>query len=140
MRTTPTLASDLAYGINSEVTHKQSLEGFFKKSLTRRGGYNTFDYDDGATLFVELKSRRIRHNKYPTAIIGANKVDVAALNPSRSYWFCYAYEDGIYGIPYSKEVFDDFEVSDYSRGDRMDYHNRPQKCYFIPSHLLQKLS
>ena len=73
----PTLASDLAYGTSNERTHKQTLEEFFKKSLTHRGGYSTFDYDDGATLFVELKSRRIRHDKYPTAIIGANKVATA---------------------------------------------------------------
>lgn len=136
----PTLANDLAYGTGNEKTQLKILENFFKKPLTRRGGYSTFDYDDGATLFVELKSRRIRHNKYPTAIIGANKVEVAKANPTRSYWFCYAYEDGVFGIQYSKELFDTFECTDYSRGEREDYHNRPQSCYFIPSEYLQKLS
>jgi hypothetical protein len=136
----PTLASDLAYGTSNERTHKQTLEEFFKKSLTHRGGYSTFDYDDGATLFVELKSRRIRHDKYPTAIIGANKVATARENPTRSYWFCYAYQDGIYGIPYSQAEFDTFECSEYSRGEREDFHNKPQVCYFIPSDRLQRLS
>lgn len=140
MRTLPTLASDLAYGVSKETTNHKILENYFKKPLIHRGGFSTFDYDDGATLYVELKSRRIRHDKYKTAIIGANKVAFAEANPSRKYWFCYAYEDGIYGVPYSKEVFDTFEVSDYSRGDRVDYHNNPQRCYFIPSNLLQKLS
>jgi hypothetical protein len=135
----PTLSSDLAYGTTNEQTQQTRLEKFFNKKLNRRGGYSTFDYDDGATLFVELKSRRIPHNKYPTAIIGANKVETAEKNPNRAYWFCYAYEDGIYGIKYSKEVFDTFQHEDYSRGERADYHNRPQHCYFIPSDLLVKL-
>lgn len=135
-----TLASDLVYGTQNEHAKHTALERFFKTKLSRRGGYSTFDYDDGATLFVELKSRRIRHNQYPTAIIGANKVRVAENNPTRDYWFCYAYEDGMYGIKYSKTLFDTFEHTEYSRGERSDYHNRPQHCYFIPSHLLQRLS
>jgi len=135
----PTLKSDLDYGTANEHTKQVKLESFFNKPLTRRGGYSTFDYDDGATLYVELKSRRIPHNKYPTAIIGANKVETAEKNPNRAYWFCYAYEDGIYGIQYSKRVFDAFEHKDYARGDRADYHNTPQHCYFIPSELLMKM-
>lgn len=135
----PTLQNDLAYGIANERSKQTILESFFHKPLTRRGGYSTFDYDDGATLFVELKSRRIPHNKYPTAIIGANKVEIAEKNPSRKYWFCYAYEDGMYGIPYSKELFDTFQHEEYSRGDRVDYHNTPQHCYFIPCEQLVKI-
>lgn len=135
----PTLKNDLAYGTSNEQTHQTTLESFFNTKLSRRGGYSTFDYDDGATLFVELKSRRIPHNKYPTAIIGANKVEVAEKNPTRNYWFCYAYEDGMYGIEYKKEVFDTFEHTEYSRGERADYHNNSQHCYFIPSGLLLKM-
>lgn len=135
----PTLKNDLTYGTTNEQTHQKTLESFFKTNLTRRGGYSTFDFDDGATLFVELKSRRIPHDKYPTAIIGANKVETASNNPTRKYWFCYAYQDGVYGIEYNKELFDTFEHDEYSRGDRADYHNLAQHCYFIPSNLLVKM-
>jgi hypothetical protein len=135
----PTLKNDLAFGTANEQAKQTKLEAFFKTKLTHRGGSSTFDYDDGSTLFVELKSRRIPHNKYPTAIIGANKVETAANNPSRQYWFCYAYEDGLYGIEYSKELFDTFEHNDYTRGDRPDYNNKAQSCYFIPSKLLMAL-
>jgi hypothetical protein len=135
----PTLKADLKYGSANEQTKLTKLEEFFKTKLVHRGGYSTFDYDDGATLFVELKSRRIPHNKYPTAIIGANKVETAEKNPTRRYWFCYAYEDGMYGIQYNKELFDTFEHTDYTRGDRPDYHNNAQSCYFIPSNCLVPL-
>lgn len=135
----PTLKTDLAYGTANEQEKQTKLETFFKTKLVHRGGYSTFDYDDGSTLFVELKSRRIPHNKYPTAIIGANKVETASNNPNRRYWFCYAYEDGMFGIEYNKELFDTFETNDYSRGERADYHNKSQYCYFIPSKLLVPL-
>lgn len=139
MNPTPTLKGDIAFGTKSEQSNQSKLESFFKRKLTRRGGYSLFDYDDGATFFVELKTRRIPHDRYKTAIIGANKVEAAAANPERNYWFCYAYEDGIYGIEYSKDLFATFERSEYSRGEREDYHNRPQECVFIPSHLLKKI-
>ena len=135
----PTLKTDLDYGTTSESNNRKKLESIFKKKFIHRGGFSTFDYDDGATFFVELKTRRIVHDRYPIALIGANKVQTARENPTRTYWFCFAYEDGIYGIQYSKEVFDTFEHSDYSRGEREDYHNRPQHTYFIPCELLQKL-
>lgn len=135
----PTLKNDLAYGTSNETTQQSTLETFFKTKLTRRGGFSTFDYDNGSTLYVELKSRRIPHNKYPTAIIGANKVASARENPDKTYWFCYAYEDGVFGIQYDKDLFDTFSHNDYSRGDRVDYHNNSQHCYFIPCDRLQKL-
>jgi hypothetical protein len=135
----PSMKSDLAFGTANETKHHRILEGIFKKKLIHRGGFAGFDYDDGATFFVELKSRRIAHDKYPTAIIGANKVATAAANPARTYWFCYAYEDGMFGLQYNKELFDTFEKSDYSRGDREDYHNNAQECVFIPYNLLEKL-
>lgn len=136
----PTLAADLAFGAQSENTTQKHLEVFFDRKLIHRGGFSSFDYDDGSTLFVELKTRRIAHDKYPTAIIGGNKVDTARNNPERSYWFCYAYNDGLYGIKYDKDLFDTFERTEYARGEREDYHNRPQDCVFIPYTALTRLS
>lgn len=134
----PSLKEDLAYGTKSEEKNQSNLEQLFGKKLIYRGKFAEFDFDDGATFFVELKTRRIPHDMYPTALIGANKVATARNNPNRTYWFCFAYEDGIYGIQYSKE-FDSFDHTDYSRGDRADFHNRPQHTYFIPCGLLKKL-
>ena len=138
--TTPSYATDKAFGTASEVTNLSKLEGHFEKKLIHRGGWNCFDYDDGATLFVELKTRRVLHTKHPDTPIGANKVDIASKNPDRTYWICYSFLDGIYGIQYSKELFSTFERRMYSRGDRADYHNRPQECVFIPNHLMKKLT
>lgn len=141
---TATFASDYSFGTTNELPVLPILETFFKTPLKRRGGMSSFDYDNAdsnpsTVMCIELKTRRIKHDKYPTTIIGANKVAVAAANPDRVYWFCYKYEDGIWGIQYDKTLFGTFEHSDYSRGSRSDFHNQPQECYFIPIKKLQPI-
>ena len=134
------LSNDLSFGKKSELSCKDKLDKFFATNLIHRGGFSTFDYDNGSNIFVELKTRRIPHNMYPTAIIGANKVQAASKNPDNTYWFVYQYSDGLYGIKYDKEKFSKFQHCEYSRGERADYHNYPQDCYFIPSSDLSLLS
>lgn len=136
-----TFANDYKFGTDKEIPAQPLLENIFKTPLTRRGGFAVFDFDNEETksnnvLHIDLKSRRVPHKQYSTAIIGANKVEVAKNNPSRTYWFVFKYIDGLYGIKYSKELFDTFEHTDFSRGNRNDFHNNPQHCYFIPSELL----
>jgi hypothetical protein len=129
-----TFASDYKFGTSNELIAKTKLEKIFMTTLIHRTEkpMTEFDYDNGATFHVELKTRRIRHDQYPTAIIGKNKVDIAAANPDRTYWFCFNYSDGMYGIKYDKEKFEKYNVSDFSRGDRPDFHNNAQTCCFIP--------
>ena len=132
--------SDYAYGVNNEQQAKSKLDVFFNTKLIHRGGNATFDYDNWSNVFVELKSRRIRHDQYDTAIIGANKVESAIKNSQNTYWFCYQYEDGLYGIKFDAEKFSKFERRMYSRGSRYDKNDRPQLCYFIPTKELTNLS
>lgn len=134
-----TFKSDYAFGIKKEIESLDKLNGYFDTKLVYRGGFSTFDYDNGNNVFVELKSRRIRHDQYDTTIIGANKVDSARDNPHNTYWFCFSYEDGLYGIKFEPEKFADFVKDFYRRGDRSDYNNRPQLVYFIPTKELIKL-
>lgn len=131
-----TFATDYALGTANEVPVMKRIEKFLGEPLVRRGGMALFDYDnnnDTKMIFSEVKTRRIRHDAYPTAIIGANKVDEAQRNPNNTYWFFFDYLDGLYGIKYDEEQFSHYMRCDYSRGDRTDFHNRPQECFFIPS-------
>lgn len=136
----PTFKSDYAFGSASEKSVLPTLNAYFNSDLLYRGGNSTFDYDNGSNLFVELKTRRITHDQYPTAIIGANKVDSASKHPEHTYWFVYQYADGLYGVKYDKDLFATFERRSYSRGDRPDFHNRPQECVFLPHKHLTKLA
>jgi hypothetical protein len=60
---------------------------------------------------VELKSRRISHNQFPTAIVGTNKIDYCT-NPNIVYYFVWVYKDGIFYLKYDKKLFDTFEKDD----------------------------
>jgi len=131
-----TFATDYALGTANEIPVMKRIEKFLGEPLVRRSGMALFDYDNNnetKMIFSEVKTRRIRHDAYPTAIIGANKVDEAQRNPNNTYWFFFDYVDGLYGIKYDEEKFSHYMRCDYSRGDRSDFHNRPQECVFIPS-------
>lgn len=130
---------DYAFGSASEERTQSKLEEFLQLKLIRRPRYSTFDYDDGSTTFVELKTRRIPRSKYATAILGANKVKQARENLDKTYWFCYAYEDGLYGIQYDKDLFDTFETKPYQRSFRADTHDTLQECCFVPTDKLVKI-
>lgn len=135
----PTFKDDYEFGTHHEEKNIGLISKVFNKNLVRRGGMATMDYDDGGCFYLELKSRRIKHNQYPTTLIGANKVKFAEQDPSRECWFCWNYTDGIWGLKYKKELFDTFEHGEFSRGDRPDHHNRPQEVYWIPHKHLQRL-
>ncbi len=136
-----TQANDYLLGFGSERKCISLLGNFFAKPLYSNGRYAPFDYsDEGKTIFVELKTRRISHDAYPTTIIGANKV-AQCTDPTKQYWFAYCYQDGIYVIQYNKELFDTFENNpEYQRGVRSDTANNSQNVIFIPIHHLVRIA
>jgi hypothetical protein len=137
----PTQRGDLAFGIKSELTNHEILEGFLNTTLNRKGGYSVFDFEDPTkTIFVELKTRRIRHDAYPTALIGMNKIQFCEYDRDVQYWFVFCYTDGIYAIKYDRDVFCDFEIShSFTRGARTDCEQREQSVVFIPVDRLVKV-
>lgn len=95
-----------------------------------------FDYYN-TTTYVELKTRTFAHDKYPTTMVGYNKVQVAESNPDKTYYFAFAFTDGLYWVEYDKDKFGTYEVKQGGRWDR----GRPelnQYCY-IPIGDLTKL-
>lgn len=132
--TPPTQREDLEFGTKSELTNHEILEHFLNTTLNRKGGYATFDFEDPTkTVFVELKTRRIKHDAYPTTMIGLNKIQFCELDNEVDYWFAYCYTDGIWVIKYDRELFGNFEVChNYRRGERADAHNHADSVVFIP--------
>ena len=140
MKQMATQAADLLFGRGSEWNNKTTLETYLNTNLRALGTYDVFDFTNtNNTVYVELKSRRIRHDAYPTAIIGANKVDWCT-DPSKTYWFAYAYADGIYIIKYDKELFDTYQrIDEYQRGTRPDCANNPKRVVLIPHQHLTRV-
>jgi hypothetical protein len=128
---------DLQFGDESEQRHLNQFSTLVGASLTKTPPFHPMDYtNDGNTIFVELKTRRIRHDQYPTALIGKNKIDFCS-DETKTYYFCFCYNDGLYYIKYDPEVFKTFRVEEeYTRTPRYGCVNRPQTLVHIPhSHL-----
>jgi hypothetical protein len=127
------------FGLNSEQSHKKTLEAFFKKELNKTSQYHPMDYCDTAqTLFLEMKSRRIDHDDYPTALIGKNKVDFCEKSNADCY-FVYVYQDGIFHIKYDKDLFNTFRCADFVRGERQGGIQPQQLFYYIPHRHLSSI-
>jgi len=77
-----------------------------------------------ATKKFEIKSRRNKHDTYPTTLIPVDKTDVEG-----ELYFCFNFTDGLYYIQYNKEQFDTYEIRDIEavRG----YGNRTLKPHYL---------
>lgn len=130
---------DLAYGEQCELNLRDTVEHIAGCPIDWRGGLSIFDYKNSSnTVYVELKSRRIKHNEYSTALIGKNKVDFCN-DPTRNYYFVYNYLDGIFYIKYDKALFDTFTVQEkYMRSYRAGCSNNPSDVVHIPYTALKK--
>jgi hypothetical protein len=139
---TPTQKNDIAFGTKSEQDNLEILQTFLDTQLERKGGYAVFDFENPTkTIFVELKSRRIKSTTFDTALVGFNKVAFAShFKDGTQFWFAFCYTDGIFVIKYDREQFDKYEVRDnYVRGARNDANNKPQKIVLIPIEDLTEL-
>lgn len=130
---------DILFGTGQEKTVMNDIQHIVGDNIILKSGWSLFDYqNESNTVFVELKSRRIRHDAYPTALIGLNKVE-ACNDPTKKYWFCFNYIDGLYYIQYDKALFDTFERNDsYWRTPRTGCANREQRVVYIPVSSLRK--
>jgi hypothetical protein len=136
-----TKENDLSFGTSNEVPVLDKIQTFFGKKFIRQGGYSIMDYvDETKTIYVELKTRRITHNRYTTGMVGLNKIEFCK-DPNVEYYFCFCYTDGLFYIKYNKDLFDTFERNlDYYRGERADCVNSAQSIVYIPINYLNKIN
>lgn len=134
----PSKTADLAFGLGSEEKNKKTLETFFRCGLKKTGQYDVMDWSDEAeTIFIEMKTRRVKHNQYPTALIGKNKVEFCEKSNAICY-FVYVYLDGMFYVKYDKALFDTFVCEDYQRGWREGGIAPVSPYVFIPyEHLIR---
>jgi len=133
--------SDYAFGKIKEEENKEKLEKQFGVKLTTpEDKFSLFDFisEDGK-VYVELKSRKFKHDEYSTALVGANKVDFIEDKEGVEAYFCFCYTDGLYYVKYDKKEFDKLNVRDFVRRDRSDYDDMPKPHYFIWNTMLKKI-
>ena len=65
---------DLKFGLNKEMQLLPILKEYLKdETIYKLENSNVFDFK-GDNKFIELKSRNNNYDKYPTTMIGINKI------------------------------------------------------------------
>jgi len=114
---------DLSYGFKSENEIHSILEEqfgtLFKSKLNpEMGKYYEFDkYNE--EYFIEIKSRRIPHDKYPTLFFGENKLikgdEILRKCPHLRVFYLWRCQDGIYGWEHKSS---EYTICKRGRNDR----------------------
>ena len=103
---------DLEFGHKEEIRIKSILEEYFGE-LNVLDKYNPFDYENDEYL-IELKSRRIPHNKYDTAMVNYSKL-LRTSNTRKKRVIIFNYSDGLF---YWYVNSDDYNIGKGGRNDR----------------------
>lgn len=120
------MASDYAFGTEAQARLLPRLRAFFGDDLSPTvDQFNHYDFES-ATAVYELKTRRIAHDRYPTTLIGANKVDH---KHAKQQVYIFDFTDGTFYIRYDKATFDTLELAPFVR-NAPGYVARPY--LFIP--------
>ena len=126
---------DRKMGDKNERYVSAYLKKFFPKSNFTRDttGWNVIDYLDKTNRFaIELKSRRIRKNRYDSIMIGKNKYDSIKKYMSRGYkgFFLFKFTDRmcIYEVP--RKLPQDIEFR--QGGTNKRGYDEYSECMYIP--------
>ena len=104
--------NDLEFGFKQEEILKPILEEYFGE-LNRLPRYNPFDYENDSYL-IELKSRNINHNQYPTTMVNYSKI-LKTANLDKKRYIVFNYMDGVYIWKVCK---DEYTIGTGGRRDR----------------------
>lgn len=127
---------DLEYGTKKEVELLSTFKKIFNCDNLELAPKNyEFDYINNK-LQIELKSRFNEYKKYPTTMIGKNKISFADKNNKETF-FCFNFTDGLYYIKYDKEKFKSYEEKIGGRQDRGKFEYKPY--IYIPICELQPI-
>ena len=107
-------SKDLAFGNKNEISCKALIETITGE-LTQTEPFHLFDYYNDEYL-VELKARRNDYAKYPTTMVGLNKIDKAKREQFKKCMFCFKFFDGLYYHLYDSKM--KYEIKKGGRCDR----------------------
>ena len=130
-------SKDYDFGIANENNLLCTIKSYFDNDLECCADqYSVVDFTSANTN-IELKSRRIKHNKYDTAMIGKNKIDYL-LNDNKRGYIVYKYIDGLYYVEINKENVNRFNLGKGGRWDRGK--EEVSDIYYIPIDMLKSIT
>ena len=129
------LQNDLNFGYACEKSLLKNIKDRFGCDIRKiEENYSLFDYTNDKNIFIELKSRRVSKNQYPTTMVGYNKIKMCEKNPTNTYFFVFNFTDGAYFWEYKPDI------ALIDKGGRCDRGRSEIKNYaFIPVDVLSEL-
>ena len=110
------ISKDLNFGLCKEIELVEILKKEYDKTITKTSKFCCWDYE-GDECVIEIKSRKNAYNKYPTTMIGQNKIDkMMKLDKKKILIFCFT--DGVYYFILDENSID--KCSQNCRGGRFD--------------------
>jgi hypothetical protein len=100
------LNRDLKFGFAQESQVIDKLSTHFNETCEPTSRYCRYDAISPTKKF-EIKSRRNKHDTYPTTLIPVDKTEIEG-----ELYFVFNFTDGLYFIEYNKERFEKYEVRD----------------------------
>lgn len=132
-----TVQDDLKFGYNNENDIinllNSTFSDVFKNTKELYGAYHNYDFEGSNGKKIEMKSRRVRYNDFPTTIIPVHKCK----NVNAPNLFVFQFIDGVYYIEYDEIKFNDYEIKNIVSNRQNKFENKPH--YFIPIQNLTKM-
>lgn len=115
---------DMIWGRQQENNIHQTLETYFGKLEDTKNNPlmgERFEFDKyNDKYMIEIKSRRINHDKYDSLFFGENKYvkgcELLTENPERKIYYLWNCEDGIYYWLHNSSTFTKRNMGRYDRG------------------------
>jgi hypothetical protein len=127
--------ADHTFGFSEEARLELTIAEYFNTKLTKLSRFHKFDFMTEDKVMIELKSRTFKHDRYPTTMVGLDKIK--SLGPQQTAIFIFNFTDGLYYYEYNQNSILAFEIR---LGGRTDRGCVEQKDYaYIPIVLLNKM-
>lgn len=126
---------DRKFGFKQEDMLFDKIRSIYGETLQKTSQFSKVDYMDDDTL-IEMKSRRNKHNTYPTTMISKSKIDYM-LNSGKKSIALFNFTDGLYSIEINREKINHFNLGIGQRRDR-GIHEQTS-CFHIPINMLTKM-
>jgi hypothetical protein len=108
--------TDHEFGFSEEARLEETIATYFNTKLTKMSRFHKFDFMTEDNVMIELKSRRFKHDKYPTTMVGLDKFKY--LKPQQTALFIFNFTDGIYYYEYNQNSILAFEIRLGGRSSR----------------------
>lgn len=110
------LNRDLEFGFEKEKELLNKLKTLDPNINFSKNKFCCYDFESDNTI-IELKSRRNKYNKYPTTMIGNNKIK-KFLSLDKDVYLVFSFTDGIYYVKCDDELINECSINTGGRYDR----------------------